>query len=783
MNNRHFAEWIIRSRWAIIVGVFLIVAFVASGARRLGFSTDYRGFFSKENPQLQAFERLQNIYTKNDNILFAIVPKEGDVFSHHTLAVVEALTKASWQIPFSLRVDSLTNFQHTRADGDELIVEDLVRGAVSFSSSDLNRVRKIALSEPFLVNRLLSPSGRITGVNVTIGLPGESLGEVPSVVQYARELAEEIRRRYDDVDVYLSGMVMMDNAFNEASQQDMSKLVPVMFLILVFMMGLLLRSFYATIATILVIFLSTAAAMGLAGWFGILLSPPSASAPTVIMTLAIADSIHILVTLLQEMRRGSSKHDALITSLRVNIQPVFLTSLTTAIGFLSMNFSDAPPFHDLGNIVAMGVTAAFLLSIVFLPAVISVFPIRVKEKIQAKGKIVDAPFMDRFGETVVRHRRALLRGTAIFILIFLSGIPLIRLDDQFVDYFDDRYSFRRDTDFIVENLTGIYRIDYSLASGEEGGVNDPAYLAGLASFATWYRQQPGVLHVSTIVETMKRLNRNMHGDDPAYDRLPEDRQLAAQYLLLYELSLPFGLDLNNQINLDKSETRMTVTLKNLSSKKVLELDARAQGWLKENHHEEMQTVGAGPTIMFAHIAKRNIELMLRGTVFALVLISLILIFAFKSVRIGLVSLIPNLIPAGMAFGLWGMLVGRVGVATSIITAMSFGIVVDDTVHFLSKYLRARRELHLGASNAVRYAFRTVGTAIWVTSAILMAGFFILTFSGFAINAQLGLLTSITIAFALTADLLFLPPFLIFLEGSRTEDEAAPPDTTTLEGEV
>jgi hypothetical protein len=246
--------------------------------------------------------------------------------------------------------------------------------------------------------------------------------------------------------------------------------------------------------------------------------------------------------------------------------------------------------------------------------------------------------------------------------------------------------------------------------------------------------------------------------------------LAAQYLLLYELSLPFGLDLNNRINLDKSETRMTVTLKNLSSLAVLQLEARAQKWLKENVREEMQTVGAGPTMMFAHIAKRNIELMLKGTISALVLISLILIVAFKSIRIGLISLIPNLIPAGMAFGLWGMLVAQVGVATSIIAAMSFGIVVDDTVHFLSKYLRARRELHLSAEDAVRYAFKTVGTAIWVTSAILMAGFLILTFSGFAINYQLGLLTSLTIAFALIADLLFLPPLLVFLEEGRVEEE-------------
>jgi len=164
--------------------------------------------------------------------------------------------------------------------------------------------------------------------------------------------------------------------------------------------------------------------------------------------------------------------------------------------------------------------------------------------------------------------------------------------------------------------------------------------------------------------------------------------------------------------------------------------------------------------MFAHIGSRNIRSMLTGTTVALVLISLILVFALRSVKIGLVSMIPNLAPAAMSFGLWGILVGEVGLGLSIVTSMTLGIVVDDTVHFLSKYLRARREQNLGSQDAVRYAFSTVGTALWVTSLVLIAGFLVLTHSPFKLNADMGLLTAITIAFALAADFLFLPPLLM-----------------------
>ena len=192
------------------------------------------------------------------------------------------------------------------------------------------------------------------------------------------------------------------------------------------------------------------------------------------------------------------------------------------------------------------------------------------------------------------------------------------------------------------------------------------------------------------------------------------------------------------------------------------LEDAAQQWMKDNA-PGMQTNGASPSVMFAHIGQRNIRSMLTGTTLALVLISLILTFALRSLKIGLVSLIPNLAPAAMGFGLWGLLVGEVGLALSVVTGMTLGIVVDDTVHFLSKYLRARREQHLSSEDAVRYAFSTVGMALTVTTLVLIAGFMVLTQSPFKLNSDMGLMTAITIAFALAADFLFLPPLLMKVE--------------------
>lgn len=749
---------VIKFRWLFIGFTIIGAVLAARGMPLIEFSTNYRYFFGSDNPQLQAFDELQNVYTKNDTILFVLAPQDGKVFTNETLAVVEKLTKDSWQVPFSLRVDSISNFQYTKSDGDDLIVKDLVKNAETLTTEELKEIKNIALAEPLLINRLISDKAHTTGVNVTLNYPQLSLTEVPEAVAYARAMADKIRAEHPNIKVYLSGITMMNNSFAEVSQHDMATLTPIMYLVIIIVAVLLLRSFTATIGTVLVTAFAFTTGMGLAGWLGIMLTPPSAIAPTVIITLGIADSVHILITMLHEMRHGKSKNEAIIESLRINLQPIFLTSITTAVGFLSMNFSDAPPFHDLGNIVSMGVIGAFIYSIFFLPAFMSIMPVRVP-----RSRSGEKNMMEHLAEFVIEKRKQLFVTLLALIAILFTGLFQIQFNDQFVKYFDERFAFRTDSDFVTENLTGIYLIEYSLVSDE--GVSDPKFLNKVEEFANWYRTMPGVRHVYSITDVMKRLNKNMHSDDPAYYKLPDSQKLAAQYLLLYELSLPYGLDINNQINVDKTATKITVSLIDLSTKDLLAIESQANDWLKQNAPTGMQVAGASPTIMFAHITKRNIESMIFGTTFALIVISAILMFALKSFKIGLISLVPNLTPAIMAFGLWGFLIGKVGMGLAIVTAMTLGIVVDDTVHFLSKYLRARREQGLNSEDAVRYAFKTVGTALWVTSLILIAGFTVMTFSGFKMNSDMGILTAIAIAFAIMADFLFLPPLLMKIDKS------------------
>jgi len=756
--EKAFGEWMIRLRWWILLLTPLLVLGVASGIQQLSFTTNYRVFFSPENPQLNAFEQLEKTYTQDDNVIFLLIPEQGDVFTNRVLEAVEWLTRESWQLPYSIRVDSLTNFQHTEARGDELIVRNLAENSAELAPAELERIRTVALHEPLLVNKLVPKKGDVTLVIITVQFPRQDEGrEVPAVMDAAQDLQARMQARYPEIKIHLSGMAPMNATFTESSLNDLKGLVPISFAIMLVVLGLLLRSIYGVLATALVILMSIAVALGAAGHLGYPITPPSAVAPNLILTIAIASSVHVLVTFYQELRRTSGRKGAIVESLRVNLQPVFLTSLTTTIGFLSLNFSEVPPFRHMANIVAVGVVASFVLSVSFLPALMTLLPARVSH-----SKDLGQRLMERLGEWVGHHRSQLLAATGVLVVLLVSFVPLNQLNDVYVRYFDHSIDFRNATDELDRHLGGLYRIDYSLNTGESNGISDPQFLRQAEAFTEWLREQPEVVQVTSITDTFKRLNRNLHGDDPAWHRLPESRELAAQYLLLYEMSLPYGLDLNNQIDVDKSATRITMAMHVLSTQQVLELERRAGAWLEANA-PHLHTEGASPTIMFAHIGYRNIRSMLVGTTLALVLISLILVAALRSVKIGMISMIPNLVPAAMGFGIWGLLVGEVGLSLSIVTGMTLGIVVDDTVHFLSKYLRARREEGLDAPGAVRYAFDRVGMALLITTLVLMAGFLVLALSSFYLNSGMGLLTAIILGLALLADFLFLPPLLIWVD--------------------
>lgn len=730
----------------------LVLVAAAAGLPRLTLSSDTRVFFTDDDPlllQLQAFERK---YGQNNSVLIAVQPRAGKVTAPSALAAVGDLTDRAWRLPHSTRVESLTNFPRIVADDDSFSVVELVAAPARTSDADAREIERIALADPLIVDRLISEDARTGGLIVSFDLPEEASNEVREVIVAVRALEKQFERDYPQIDLHATGNVMLMGAFSEAAIGDVTLLVPISLAATCMLLLIFIRSLAPVIAVVSLLGLSSTTAMGIAAWAGHIVNPASVAAPVIIMTVNMAAAVHVVTGMMREMALGRDRADALAASMQTNFGAITLTSITTMIGFLAMNLADSPPINDQGNIVAGGILLSYLFTFTWLPAALLLLPVR--PSIDNSEQL-----MERLGEFVNRRYRSLALVMAVVCVLSAIGLTQIRLDDDFPRYFDDRFEFRQASDFVEDNLTGLNVIDFDLGAGAEGGVYEPAYQRKVAAFADWLKSQDGVVSVLAIPEITRRIHRamNVAGDD-AVDGIPGNPDLISQYFLLYELSLPFGAEITDQINVSRSSSRVTAILRGQTSGDIRALNLRATEWLARNAPPAMHASGISINVLFSNLSTQNIRSMIGSTAVSILIIGLIIGFALRSWSLGILSLGTNLLPALIGFGIWGFLIGDIGLAASVITATTIGIVVDDTIHFLMKYRNLRRQ-GMATEDAVTQVFGTVGVAMLVTTVSVSVGFLVLVLSGFEVNRSLGAQTAIIISAALLVDWFLLPPLL------------------------
>ncbi|MEL6371640.1 MAG: MMPL family transporter [Pseudomonadota bacterium] len=763
--GRRLASFSVNMRWVLIPLMIIACLAVGYGASTLKFAGDYRVFFGADNPDFIANEDAQATFGKPDNIAFVIIPDDGTIYTKDTLTAIHALTEKSWTLPYVSRVDSLTNFQNTIGEEDDLIVEDLVFDPSQLTDERIAEIRNIAESEPLIDGFVTSRDGAATIVSATVQLPGD-IPNVSTLAQdEARKLRTEILQTHPSLDIHITGVASLSAAFEEAGVRDSSTLIPAVYAFILVVILVALRSVSAMVGSLLVILLATFIGMGTGGFLGVELTPISLAAPTIILTIAVADAIHVISNIRTKMRQGVEKREAIIGATALNFAPIGITSLTTVVGFLTLNFSDSPPFHHLGNMSAAGIAAAWFLSITFLPAILMILPMKFK----VAGEGVSASkgeFVSGVGEFVIKRPGAVAGTVLAVCAAAIAAIPTMNVNDQWSEYFDKRLEFRQAID-AADPYFGSDTIEFIADPGEPNAVTEPKFLRTVEAFAEWLRSRDQeVAHVFALSDIMKRLNKNLNADDPSFYEIPDDRTLASQYLLVYELSLPYGLDLNNRVDIDRQSTRITASMKDISTTETKAFIADAQTWWDANGNGYALDI-TGSKVLFAFVAQRNIEAVFQGALYLVVAIFVILALTFRSISVGLVSLIPNALPLLTAFGVWAILVGVVGFSVAAVGAVAVGLIVDYTVHFLAKYFRARRTDGKTVEDAVRYAFDTAGVAIFLTTVILVAGFSILVTSSFKLNADLGLLTAIAVVLAMIINFTLLPAMFLLAERRRS----------------
>ena len=760
-NQSRIFELVVGRCWLTIAATIVIIATLAAGMQYLiTVDVGIRNHFNMDDPHLTNLENFESTYAVSDVVLVIVDPPDKTIFTRESLGVIEELTQALRRVPYVTRVDSIANYAYSYGYEDDLIVEHLGENAAHLDDTQIERVRTIALNAIEIAGRFVSRDGHLGGLIVTLSLPEDVRASTKiEVVDSLYELIDEQRAANQGFAYHIYGELILNYAIRSALEKDMAVLAPIAFAVMILVSILVLRSIWGTFGILAMLIAVLTAGFGFAGWIGLRFYGESAAALFVLMAIAVAHSVHIIQAMFDGMRRGMDRKAATIYSLEINTRPVFLTSITTAIGFLSLNFSEMPPFRVMGNIVAVGALCAFVYSVTLLPALLAIMPIKVPAKRKHKTE-----FFERLGSFVISNRRMLLWAFVILSVVSVVGLFRLEFNDNNLKLLHESNELRQSADFINEHFSGLDSFEYSLNSGQAGGVTDINFLLQVDAFTEWLREQPEVSHVTSITDVLKRLNQNLHGDADGTYVLPVGSDLASQYLALYEFSLPVGRDLNNLIDFDRAATRLTVTIEEMSVREQIEFDQRASAWLETNT-PQIKTGATGVAIVSAYSVMRNIVNMLIGTFIAMSIVSLILVFVFRSVRLGLLSLIPNFLPAIMTMGAWGFAVGTVSVAASIVTAISFGIIVDDTIHLLSKYLKSREEGN-SPIEAIKPTFRLVGRPLLATTLIFALLFLVFGTSDLSTHQTLGVLVGLTVIVALIADFLLFPPLLIALDKTK-----------------
>ena len=756
LKKENLSKFIIHNRIVFIFCCLVLVLILGRGITSVVFDPDMERFFPKGHPATSLSYEIDETFIRTDNLVIAINAKNNSIFTKKTLSLIESLTEKSWTVPYSIRVDSLTNYSYVRSVDDDLLVEPFIENAVSLEDSFIKQREKIVEEEEIIFGSLISKDKKTTVISIIVDPPNPDANiKLIDTVEYMLEYVDEAKSNHPELDIRVLGTPYQEYISPKMVLSEMPIVMPSMLLLILVSVFFLLRSVFAVLATILVIVLSLISTFGSVGYIGNALNQMVITIPILIITLALADCVHLFSIFFQQRAKGYSSKESMTRSLELNLQPLFLTTLTTCIGFLSFNVLDVPPLQDLGNYVSIGIAMAFIFTIFFAAPLFSFFEIKAPKSVNQQINL-----SRKIAKFSLKNSKTLLWSVPLASLLLICLIPLNVLDENPTQMYDEGFtSFSAATLWLDELLGVTFPVSFK-ANSNNGSVSEPEFLKKIDNFVKWLETQDEVNHVTSLAHTMKNLNKSMHGDNPEWETIPESEELSSQYLFFYEMSLPMGLDLNSSISQDRASTKISANLDDMSGQEFLKFDKKVRAHIQENNLTEIISPAAGFRVVFSHISMVIVNSLLFGVFLGLLSITLLLGLFFRSIPFGVLSAFPNVLPIAAAFGIWALYDGQVGFMVAVGMGSTLGIIVDFTVHLLSKYDLARREMDQSPEEAVMFAFESVGFALIVMTIVISLGFLVLNLVNFMPLHDFARFSTISFVMALIIDFLLFPNLLV-----------------------
>jgi len=744
------------ARWKLIVlaaGVALFV-FGGMGMSRVTFDPDVLVYFDRSMPERQALETIEQRFGRTNEIVFVLRAKDGgSMLTPERLRAIGWLQERAQDQQYAIAVRSPLGL--------------LENGPDSASSPPTpDEIRQAADEAGFSARSVISEDETVAAVAAIYPRSSDADISVEAVTSAARDLQSQFHAEFPGLEALMTGRLMMDRAFIVESQDEIYDYAAAQIAILAIILIITFRSLSAAAALMALVLIAGPVTLGGVGWLGFPLNGISSAASTVLIGLGVATGVHIVLAWQTALNRGMDRRAAVTAAMTANAAPVTLSVVTTILSFLCLNFAASPPFGQLGNVVSAGLVVVLLLSFTLLPTLLLIIPVRRGRA----GPNIGRP-MGRISRFVIRQGRVLIAAFAVCTATAIGGIAQLSFDDTFSHYFDERFEVRRATDLFENKLSGTIFIDFSVPVAAQENPFGADHLARQKRFLDWLETRPEFAEavlMQTIAEQVSDQMPDAAGETNLRERSGAEQALRSAYERMRDGGLI------RLVDADEEFSRINVVLSGVSSAETLSFTSDAKARAETIFGEPV--VATGLPILSAQLTIDSTRTMMISMLVALIGVSTLILIALRNVRLGLISLLPNLMPAVTAMGLWGFFVGEVSFAATVVGALTFGIVVDDTVHMLVKYQAARRR-GCTPQRAVHETVRSVGVAVLVTSVALALSFAVFAFSGFLVNQHLGLLTGLTLLIALIADLFFLPPLLLGTDREALSNGSAVPTKT------
>jgi predicted RND superfamily exporter protein len=758
----NLGHWICRNRF---ITLFLVLAFTGgmlSQINQLTVDTSNDVFYHPDDPAMIAYNQFRDRFGKDDHIIIGI--KSNDIFSLEFLQTLRELhQEIEDNVPHLKKVTSLINVRNTYGAEDELIVEDLVAEEIPNTPEALDALKQKVFSNPFYMNYLVSKDGQLTILDLepnAVVTDGDDYHYL-STKEYGKMMAviDPILAKFNQLEIHVSGIPVVSDRLAVAIEKVMAELAPLAFLLNIIFLTLLFRRISGVIYPILIVFLAMMGTIGAQAWLGYPITLVTSVLPTLLIVVGVADSVHLLSGFYREYHaNGGNKEDAIAVALGNNGLAILMTTATTSVGLMSFAMADIGAVAQLGVIAPVGIILAFIYTVLLLPALIAIFPMRQSRESKING-LADRLLIWVAEVSCRRYKEILVISAGLFFVAITGAMQLV-ISHNALSWFPETSDLRKDVLAIDEALNGSATMEVVIDTGKTNGLYDPELMNRLDQSMqiamNLGTESIQIGNTNTISVILKEVNRALHANQDKFYVVPNSRELTAQELLLFEMSE--ADDLHKLVAEDYSMVRFTIMVPFVDAIEMKPvLDKVIKHFQTFYPDANIVVTGVGP--MLVDTMYNVLNSMVTSYSFALIVITILMILLIGQIKIGTISMIPNLLPIALVMGIMGWMALPFDFSNMLAGSITIGLVVDDTIHFLHNF-RRHFEISGKVQEAVRETLLSAGRAIFITSTVLAAGLALNLTADLGSTVNFGIITCSAVVLALLADFFLAPALMV-----------------------